>query len=150
MEGDRLATSFKVQENFDTKDIFWSIIFMMRKRSLFHSSRFFPMLKTSGILTLSKGSCRNMQFLWWPLHGIPFGTPLKNITTLLEATRTSTPDGLAYIKKGTRQYQTSPIFSIPYAPNWLSNILSLIWFSNNMVVFIDTFKQKCSSWTYPH
>jgi hypothetical protein len=57
-----------------------------------------------------------------PLHGIPSGIPLKNNTTLLEAMRKSTPDGPPYVKKGTRQYQTSPIFYIPYAPNWVSNI----------------------------
>jgi hypothetical protein len=73
------------------------------------------MLNTSGIITLSKGPWMNLQFLWWPLHGIPSRLPLKNNTTLLEATRTSTRDGPPYLKKGTRQYQTSPIFSIPYA-----------------------------------
>jgi hypothetical protein len=108
------------------------------------------MLKTSGILTLSKGPWRNIQCLWWPLHGIPSGMPLKNNTTLLEATRTSTPDGPPYVKKGTRQYQISPIFSIPYAPNWVSKTLSIIWCSNTVVVCIDTFKQKWSSWTLPH
>lgn len=108
------------------------------------------MLKTSGILTLSKGPWRNLQFLWWPLHGIPFRMPLKNSTTFLEATRTSTPDVPPYIKKGTSQYQTSPIFSIPYALNWVSNILSVIWCSNTMTVCIDTFKHKWSSWTSPH
>jgi hypothetical protein len=46
-----------------------------------------------------------------------FRTPLKNSTTLLEATRTSTPDGPPCIKKGTKQYHASPIFSIPFAPN---------------------------------
>jgi hypothetical protein len=107
------------------------------------------MLKTGGILTLSKGSWRNLQCLWWPLHGIPSGTPLKNNTTLLKATRTSTPDGPPYVKKGTRQYQISPIFSIPYAPNWVSKTLSVIWCSNTVVVFIDTFKHKWSSWTSP-
>jgi hypothetical protein len=76
--------------------------------------------------------------------------PLKNNTTLLEATRTSTLDGPPYIKKGTRQYQISPIFSIPYTPNWVSNTLSIIWCSNTTVVCIDTFKQKWSFWTSPH
>jgi hypothetical protein len=108
------------------------------------------MLKTGGILTLSKGSWRNLQFFWWPLHGIPSGMPLNKSTDLLEATRTSTPDGPPYVKKGTRQYQISPIFSIPYAPNWVSKTLSVIWCSNTMVVCIDTFKQKWSSWTSPH
>jgi hypothetical protein len=42
---------------------FRSTIFPIGKRSLFHSPRSFPVLRTSGILTLSKGSCRNMQFL---------------------------------------------------------------------------------------
>jgi hypothetical protein len=41
------------------------------------------MLKTGGILTLRKGPWRNLQFLWWPLHGIPSGTPLKNNTTIV-------------------------------------------------------------------
>jgi hypothetical protein len=108
------------------------------------------MLKTGGILTLSKGSWRNIQCLWWPLHGIPSKTPLKNNTTLLEATRTSAPYGPPYVKKGTRQYQISPIFSIPYAPNWVSKTLSIIWCSNTMVFFIDTFKQKWISQTSLH
>jgi hypothetical protein len=108
------------------------------------------MLNTSGILTLSKGSWRNLQFLWCPLHGIPSETPLKNNTTMLEAMRTNTPDGPPCVKKETRQYQTSPIFSIPYAPNWLSKILSIIWCSNTEVVCIDIFKQKWISWTSPH
>jgi hypothetical protein len=43
-----------------------------------------------------------------------------------------------------------PIFSIPYAPNWVSKTLSVIWCSNTMVVCIDTFKQKWSFWTSPH
>jgi hypothetical protein len=76
--------------------------------------------------------------------------PLKNSTTLLEATMTSTPNGPPCIKKGTRQYQISPIFSIPCAPNWVSKTLSDIWCSNTMVVCIDTFKQKWSFWTSPH
>jgi hypothetical protein len=99
---------------------------------------------------MSKGPWRNLQFLWSTLHGIPSEMPLKKNTTLLEATKTSTPDGPSYVKKGTRQYQNSPIFSIPYAPNWVSNILSVIWFSNTTTVFIDTFKHKWSSWTSPH
>jgi hypothetical protein len=40
--------------------------------------------------------------------------------------------------------------SIPYAPNWVSNILSVIWCLNTMIVCIDTFKQKWISWTSPH
>jgi hypothetical protein len=36
----------------------------------------------------------------------------------------------------------STIFSITYAPNWVSNIMSVIWCSNTMVVCIDTFKQN--------
>jgi hypothetical protein len=162
-------TPFKVQVNFDIplfeglidadvvdkwlnllEGYFRSTIFPIGKRSLLHSSRSFPMLKTGGTLTLSKGPWRNLQFLWWPLHGIPSGTPLNKNTTLLEATRTITPDGPPYVKKGTKQYQTSPIFSITYAPNWVSNILSIIWCLNTMVVCIDTFKQKWSSWTSPH
>jgi hypothetical protein len=130
------------------RDIFRSTIFPIRKRSLFYSSRSFPMLKTGGTLTLRKGSRRNIQCLWWPLHGIPSVIPLKNSTTLLEAT--STPDGPPYVKKRTRQYQISLIFSIPYAPNWVSKTMIFIWFSNNMVVCIDTFKQKWSSLTSPH
>jgi hypothetical protein len=108
------------------------------------------MLKIGGIPTLSKGSWRNLQCLWWPLHGIPSGTPLNNSTTMLEATRTSTPDGPPYVKKGTRQYQISPIFYIPYAPNWVSKTLSVTWCSNIVVVCIDTFKHKWNSWTSSH
>jgi hypothetical protein len=99
---------------------------------------------------MSKGPWRNLQFLWSTLHGIPSEMTLKKNTTLLEATKTSTLDGLSYVKKGTKQYRNSPISSIPYAPNWVSNILSVILFSNTMTVFIDTFKHKWSSWTLPH
>jgi hypothetical protein len=55
------------------------------------------------------------------------------------STRTNTLDGSPYVKKGSRQYQISPIFSIPYAPNWVSKTLSIIWCSNITVVYIDTF-----------
>jgi hypothetical protein len=68
----------------------------------------------------------------------------------LEATRTNTPDRPPYVKKGTRQYQISQIFSILYAPNWVSKTLRIIWCSNTMIVCIDTFKQKWSSWTSPY
>jgi hypothetical protein len=91
-----------------------------------------------------------MQCLWFPVHGIPSETLLKNNTTLLEAMRTSTPDGPPYVKKGTRQYHISVRFSIPCAPNWVSNTLSIIWCSNSVVVFIYTFKQKWNFWTSPH
>jgi hypothetical protein len=69
---------------------------------------------------------------------------------MLEATRTSTPDGPPYIKKAIRQYQISPIFSIPCAPYWVSKTLSIIWGSNIVIFYIDTFKQKWSSCTSPH
>jgi hypothetical protein len=85
-----------------------------------------------------------------PLHGIPLGMSLKNNTTLLEATRTSTQDGPRCVKKGTRQYQISPIFSIPYVPNWVSKTLNNIWCSNTMAICKDTFKQKWSFWTFHH
>jgi hypothetical protein len=75
--------------------------------------------------------------------------PLKKNTTFLEATRTSTPDGQPYVKKGTKKYHISPIFSIHCAPNWVSRTLIDIWFLNTTVVFIDTFKQKWSFWTSP-
>jgi hypothetical protein len=92
----------------------------------------------------------NLQYLWSPPHGIPSGIPLKNNTTLLEATRTSTQDGTTCVRKGTRQYHISPIFSIPYAPNWVSKTLSDIWCSNTMTIIIDTFKQKWIFWTSYH
>jgi hypothetical protein len=88
--------------------------------------------------------------LWWPLHGIPFRMPLKNNTTLLEATRTNTLHGPPYIKKETRQYYISPIFSIPYTPNWVSKTLRVIWCSNTTTICTNTFKQKCSFWKSPN
>jgi hypothetical protein len=88
--------------------------------------------------------------LWFPLHGIPSRMPLNNNTTLLESMRTNTPDGPPYIKKGTKQYQISPIFSIPCAPNWVSKTLSDIRCLNTATVCIDTFKQKLSFCTSPH
>jgi hypothetical protein len=54
------------------------------------------------------------------------------------------------VRKGTRQYQISPIFSIPCTPNWVSKTLNDIWCSNTVVVCIDTFKQKWSFWTSHH
>jgi hypothetical protein len=123
---------------------------MSLTRSLFHSSRSFPMLKTGGILTMRKESWRNLQGFGFPLHGMPSKIRLKNITTLLEDMRTHTLDGPPYVKKGTRQYKTSPIISIPYTPNWVSNTLRIIWCSNTTVVFIYTLKNKWSSWTSSH
>jgi hypothetical protein len=76
--------------------------------------------------------------------------PLNKNTIILEATRTSTPDGPPCVRKGTRHYQISPIFSIPCTPNWVSKNLSDIWCSSNATVCIDTFKQKWSFWTSPH
>jgi hypothetical protein len=87
-----------------------------------------------------KRAIEESQYLWSPLHGIPSKIPLKNYTTLLEATRTSTPDGPPCVRKGTRQYQISPIFSIPYTPNWVSKTMHDIWCSNIVIVCIDTFK----------
>jgi hypothetical protein len=72
-----------------------------------------PMLRTGGTLTLSKVPYNNLQYLWFPLNGIPFGMPLKKNTTLLESMRTSTPDGQPFVKKGTREYQISPYFPYP-------------------------------------
>jgi hypothetical protein len=76
--------------------------------------------------------------------------PLKNNTTMLEATRTNTLNEPPCVKKGTRQYQISPIFSIPCTPNWVSKTLSDMWCSNTVTVCIDRFKQKWSFWTSPH
>jgi hypothetical protein len=59
------------------------------------------MLNTGGILNLRKGSWRNLQCLWCPLNEIPSEMPLNKNTTMLEAMRTSTPDGPPYVKKGT-------------------------------------------------
>jgi hypothetical protein len=47
-----------------------------------------------------------------------------------------------YARKWTRQYQISPIFSIPCTPNWVSKTLSDIRYSNTTIFWIDTFKQK--------
>jgi hypothetical protein len=62
-----------------------------------------------------------------PPGGILSGIPLKNSTTILEATRTSTQDGPHCVRKGNIQYQISPIFSIPCPPNWVSKNLNDIW-----------------------
>jgi hypothetical protein len=80
---------------------------------------------------------------------VPSRIPLKNITTRLEATRTSTPDGPLCVKKGTRQYQISPIFFIHCTPNWVSKTLRKIWCSNTATVYIEIFKQKFNFWTSP-
>jgi hypothetical protein len=75
------STPFKVHVNFDIPLLeglidadfvdkwlnlleghFSVTIFPIGKRSLLHSSKPFPMLKTGGILTLSKGLWMNVQF----------------------------------------------------------------------------------------
>jgi hypothetical protein len=76
--------------------------------------------------------------------------PLNNITTMLAATRTSTPDGPPCVGKETREYQISPIFSIPCTPNYVSKTLSDIWCLNTAVVCIDTLKNKWIFWTSHH
>jgi hypothetical protein len=49
-------------------------------------------------------------------------------------------NGPPCVKKGTRQYHISPIFSILCAQSWVSKTLSDIWCSNTTIVFIDTFE----------
>ena len=40
----------------------------------------------------------------------------------------STRDGPHYDKRGAKQFQSSPIPSIPYTPSWVSKTPSDIWF----------------------
>jgi hypothetical protein len=114
--------------------------FSDREKITFSLLKAIPHVKELWDIYFEKRVMEESAILWWPLHGIPFRMPLNNIITLLEATRTNTPHGPPYVKKGTRQYQTSPIFSIPYAPNWVSKIQSVIWCSNTTIVCIDTLK----------
>jgi hypothetical protein len=125
------ATPFKVHVNFyiplfegmidaDVVDKWLNMLeqyfsvhnFSDRENITFSLLKVVPHVKHCGILTLSKGPHMHLKCLWWPLHGIPSRIPLKKNTTMLEATGTSTPDGPLYVKKGTKQYQISPIFSI--------------------------------------
>jgi hypothetical protein len=111
-----IATPFKVQVNFDISlsealidvdavDKWLNMLegyflvhnFSDREKINFSLLKAIPHVKDWWILTLSEGPWRNLQLLWWPLHGIPFGMPLNNNTILLEATRTSTPDGPPYV-----------------------------------------------------
>ena len=69
---------------------------------------------------------------------------------MLEATRNNTQDGPRYVRKGTRKYHISPIFSILCTPNWVSKTLNEICSSNTVVVYRDTFKQKWSFYTFHH
>jgi hypothetical protein len=64
--------------------------------------------------------------------------------------RTNTLDGPPCVRKWTRQYRISPIFSVPCPPNWISKTLSDIWCSNTTDIYIDTSKQKWIFWTSPH
>jgi hypothetical protein len=157
------ANPFKVQVNFDIP-LFEGLIdvdfvdkwlnllegyfsvhnFSNRENINFSLLKVIPHVKDWWDTYSEKMAMEESEIFWFPLHGIPSETPLKNNTTMLEDMRTSTPDGPPCMKKGTRHYQVSPIFSIPYAPNWVSKTLRDIWCSNTMVVCIDTFKHKWS------
>jgi hypothetical protein len=163
------ATPFKVQVNFDIP-LFEGLIdadvvdkwlnllegyfsvhnFFDRENITFSLLKVIPHVKDWWDTYSEKRAIEESAIFWSPPHGIPSGMPLKNNTTLLEAMRTSTQDGPPCVRKGTRQYQISPIFSIPCAPNWVSKTLNDIWCSNTMVVYIDTFKQKWIFWTSHH
>jgi hypothetical protein len=56
-------------------------------------------------------------------------------------------NGLHCGRKETKQCQSSQIYFIPYAPSWVSNILSNIWCSSIAVVCIDTSNLKWIFWT---
>jgi hypothetical protein len=163
------ASPFKVQVNFDIP-LFEGLIdanvvdkwlnllegyfsvhnFSDREKITFALLKVVPHVKDWWDTYSEQRAIEESTIFWFPPHGIPSWMPLKNNTTLLEATRTSTPDGPPCVRKGTRQYQISPIFSIPCAPNWVSKTLSDIWCSNTVVFCIDTFKQKWSFWTSHH
>jgi hypothetical protein len=78
--------------------------FSDRENITFSLLKVVPHVKDGWDTYSEQRAVRNLQCLWFPLHGIPSETPLNNNTTLLEATRTNTPDGPPYVKKGTRQY----------------------------------------------
>jgi hypothetical protein len=126
------------------KGIFLSIIFLIEKRSPFHSLKLSPMSRIGGILTVSKRPQRNPHCLHsYPL-GVLSGMLLRNNITLLEAKMTSIQDGPRCIKKGTKQFQSSQMSSIPCAPRWVSKTLNDTWFSSTTTVYIDTSRQKWS------
>jgi hypothetical protein len=56
-------------------------------------------------------------------------------------------NGPHYDRKESKQCPSSQISSIPWAPSWVSNILSDIWCSHITTVCIDTSRSKWSFWT---
>jgi hypothetical protein len=71
----------------------------------------------------------------------------RNNTTLSEVMTTCIQNGPHYGKKEIKQCQSSRIYSIPWAPRWVSNILNDIWCSSIVMVFIDTSRPKWIFWT---
>ena len=64
--------------------------------------------------------------------------------------RTNTWDGPHYGKRGAKQFQISPIPSIPFTPSWVSKTLSDIWFWNTVGLYTDTSRLKWIFWTSHH
>ena len=74
----------------------------------------------------------------------------RNNITILEAMKTSTWDGPSCVKRGAKYCHSSPIPSIHFAPRWVWNTLSNIWFLNTMGLYTDTSKLKWIFWTSHH
>ena len=64
--------------------------------------------------------------------------------------RTSTWDGPHCGKRVAKQFRSSPIPSIPFAPRWVSKTSNDIWLWNIMGLYIDTSKLKWIFWTSHH
>lgn len=64
--------------------------------------------------------------------------------------RTSTYNGLWCDNKGINMCMRWWIFSIPFAQNWVSNILWNIWCSSTTFIYTNIFRTKCHSWISPH
>jgi hypothetical protein len=55
-----------------------------------------------------------------------------------------------YSRKETKQFQSSPMSSIPCTPSWVSKIMSDTWCSSTVTVYIDTSRHKWIFWTSCH
>ena len=64
--------------------------------------------------------------------------------------RTNTSNGPHCGRDETKLCWSSQTFFIPFAHNWVSNILSCIWYSNTAAAYVDTSRKRWSSWISPH
>jgi len=103
------------------------------------------MSRTSGKPTTSRRM--KVQAHYFQPHplGMTSGMPSRSSTTVSKAMRTNTSDGPHYGRDGTKMCRSSQTFFIPFAHNWVSKILSYIWYSNTVAAYTDTSRKRWSS-----